>query len=279
MRRERRAIRGPAALAAPPTSWRVRALASALTLLMLVVVGLSIGVRLPTGEPPVERANEEPVPAEELVFVPVPASPTAPAAAPSPATAIETIVRQRALPRAGGAAPGDTSSAALPAPTTLFPPPVTRDSARRVTGTAPAVPTPRAVFTPTPCPAPCLERGGAPRTAGGAGVLANGKTLPPLSRAERDSILRGIASAATRARRDGSSGPVGPVEPSPMGQPPMQTGASIPIGLPGGGPTRAQRKRDSTLNADVAARLARVKARADSIEAARRDSLARATRP
>jgi hypothetical protein len=63
-----------------------------------------------------------------------------------------------------------------------------------------------------------------------------------------------------------------------MGQPPQQTGASIPIGLPGGGPTRAQRKRDSILNAEVEARLERVKARADSIEAARRDSIARAQR-
>jgi hypothetical protein len=52
-------------------------------------------------------------------------------------------------------------------------------------------------------------------------------------------------------------------------------------GLPGGGPTRAQRRRDSVLNADVSARLerirARLRARADSIAAA--DSAARAPQP
>jgi hypothetical protein len=47
---------------------------------------------------------------------------------------------------------------------------------------------------------------------------------------------------------------------------------SIQVGLPGGGPTRAERRRDSVLNADVSARLerirARIRARADSIAAA-----------
>lgn len=242
---------------------------------MLVVVGLSIGVRFPDRRPADEATGEPPPPAEEIVYVPVPASPTAPTAAPSPTPAIDAIVRRPAA-RPAEPGPGDApSSGALQAPTTLFPP--SADSARRPAGTAPAVPTPRAVFTPVPCPAPCLEKGGAPRTAGGAGVLANGKSLPPLTREQRDSVLRGIAAEVARAPKV-SSGPVGPKEPSPMGQPPMMTGASIPIGLPGGGPTRAQRKRDSILNAEVEARLARVKARADSIEAARRDSIARARR-
>ena len=257
-------------------SWRTWALSSVLTLVMLVIVGLSIGVRPPASAPADEGASERPVSTEEVVYVPVPASPSAPTAAPSPTSAIDALVRRPVAPRAGGATSDDVG--ALPSPTTLFPSPPSADSARRPTGTAPAVPTPRAVFTPAPCPAPCLEKGGAPRTAGGAGVLANGQTLPPLTREQRDSVLRGIAAAVARAPKQASSSPVGPREPSPMGQPPIMTGASIPIGLPGGGPTRAQRKRDSILNAEVEARLERVKARADSIEAARRDSIARAQR-
>lgn len=243
---------------------------------MLVVVGLSVGVRIPEQGTPEESASERTTPSEEVVYVPVPASPTAPVAPRSPTSAIDAIVRRPAAQRAGGPGPADAPSGALQTPATLFPP-ASSDSARRPIGGEPAVPTPRAVFTPTPCPAPCLEKGGAPRAAGGAGVLANGKTLPSLTREQRDSVLRGIAADVARAPRVSSS-PVGPREPSPMGQPPMQTGVSIPIGLPGGGPTRAQRKRDSTLNAEVSARLERVKARADSIETARRDSIARATR-
>lgn len=50
-------------------------------------------------------------------------------------------------------------------------------------------------------------------------------------------------------------------------------GFSIP--LPGGGPSRAQRKRDSTVNAHVLPILQRLRQRADSALAARRrDSLA-----
>jgi len=243
---------------------------------MLVVVGLSIGVRFPPGTPSDEEASAQTIPSEEVVYVPVPASPMAPVVPQSPTSAIDAIVRRPGAPRVGGIGPGEAPSP-LQAPTTLFPPP-RADSARRTAGSGPAVPTPRAVFTPTPCPAPCLDRGGAARTAGGAGVLANGKTLPGLSREQRDSVLRGIAAEVAHAPKRSSS-PVGPTEPSPMGQPPIMTGTSIPIGLPGGGPTRAQRKRDSTLNAEVSARLERVKARADSIEKARRDSIARATRP
>jgi hypothetical protein len=54
-------------------------------------------------------------------------------------------------------------------------------------------------------------------------------------------------------------------------------GVSIPVGLPGGGPTRAQRERARVLDADVSARLARIRARADSLaQLRRRDSVARA---
>jgi hypothetical protein len=51
-------------------------------------------------------------------------------------------------------------------------------------------------------------------------------------------------------------------------------GISIPIPLPGGGPSREQRQHDSTVNAHVLPILERLRRRADSVRAARRrDSL------
>ena len=265
--RRRPALRGPAALAARERSWGARALATVLTLAMLVVIALPLGV----GRGPVRPATESEADAaerapEHLVFVPVPY--TAAPAPTSPSAGAPDVTRNDARSAVGGR-PGASPAAPADSSATVTPPPARADTSRA------SIPTPRAVFTPAPCAIPCLERGGAPRTRGGRGVLANGVGEGSLSQAERDSMLR-EASRTARGRGAGG-GRVGAAgDPTPPGVPRQQTGISVPIGLPGGGPTREQRKRDSTLNAEVSARLARVKARADSIAAAaRRDSAAR----
>jgi hypothetical protein len=88
-------------------------------------------------------------------------------------------------------------------------------------------------------------------------LRALGRSVPALARragrlspAERDSILRAQGADA----RTGSS----------SGGPTAGTGAgvSIGVGLPGGGPTRAQRQRDSALHADNVARLRRIQEQA-----------------
>jgi len=268
--RSRRPLRGPAALAPPPTSWTSSAAASVLTLLMLLVIGTSVGVRtIQQQQRAVARAAEEArLDPERVTYVPAPTATAVPA---SPG-AVAPRAEPAAGPRPGAPSAGGVLSSVPPA---VRAPDST--AATRARGTAaPTVPTPRAVFTPEPCPAPCLDRGGRPRTYGGPGVLSNGVEAPALTAAQRDSVRREIAARVARAPRERGDAPVGPREPTPMNAPPIQSGVSIPVGLPGGGPTKAQRKRDSTINADVAARLARVKARADSIEKARRDSIERA---
>jgi hypothetical protein len=109
-----------------------------------------------------------------------------------------------------------------------------------------------------------------------------GRAAPPLTSAARDSALRAMGERVARegdTKRAGPTlggGPAGAA--SPAAPPSVGVGVSIPVGLPGGGPTRAQRQRDSTVNADVQARLARLRARQDSIARARRDSLEAARR-
>jgi hypothetical protein len=101
----------------------------------------------------------------------------------------------------------------------------------------------------------------------GAGLSAGTIAIPPPSQAERDDKLRGEALAATAARGAGL-----PLIPR------IKAGASIPVGLPFGGPSRKQRERDRVINAQTMAVLARIYKRADSVAAARRrDSLAALT--
>jgi hypothetical protein len=57
---------------------------------------------------------------------------------------------------------------------------------------------------------------------------------------------------------------------------PTGTNGSISVGLPGGGPSRAQRKRDSITYAEDLRILHRLQTRADSVKRARADSVKRA---
>lgn len=111
----------------------------------------------------------------------------------------------------------------------------------------------------------------APASAGGA--TPPGPTVRmPTSGVDRDAQLRAQDMADRAARAAGA-----PMSPSAHG------GISIDAPIPFGGPSNAQRKRDSTINAQTKAVLVRVRQRLDSIAAARQrhaDSLAaRAKRP
>jgi hypothetical protein len=91
------------------------------------------------------------------------------------------------------------------------------------------------------------------------------RTRPrPLSAAERDAAMREAAFGAEAATAG--------VGPAPL----ASAGMSLGIGLPGGGPSRAERAR--TRRADSAARevLDRLRRRADSIAAARQAAAGRA---
>lgn len=101
---------------------------------------------------------------------------------------------------------------------------------------------------------------------GGAANPPGATWRAPDSEAARDAQLRAQAMAAIAARTAGA-----PMSTTPRG------GISIDAPIPFGGPSNAQRKRDSTINAQTKAVLARVRQRLDSIAAARRkraDSLA-----
>jgi len=107
--------------------------------------------------------------------------------------------------------------------------------------------------------------GGAPASGGSAHVPSALFTAPP--QADRDAQLRAQAMADMAAKAAGA-----PMSPSARG------GVTLDAPIPFGGPSRAQRKRDSTINAQTKAALQRIWQRLDSIAAARRrhhaDSLA-----
>jgi hypothetical protein len=100
------------------------------------------------------------------------------------------------------------------------------------------------------------------RAGRGASLAEAARRPVRLSAAERDSLMR---EAARVGRAGGASGAL-------PGGASGGAGVSIGVGLPGGGPTRAERQRDSALHADNVARLARIQAQARR----RADSTARA---
>lgn len=100
-----------------------------------------------------------------------------------------------------------------------------------------------------------------PAASGAAGgATAPGPTVRiPNAPIDRDAQLRAQEMADRAAKAAGV-----PMSPSAHG------GISIDAPIPFGGPSNAQRKRDSTINAQTKAVLARVRQRLDSIAAARR---------
>ncbi|HEY0972750.1 MAG TPA: hypothetical protein VGE02_17400 [Gemmatimonadales bacterium] len=202
---------------------------------------------------------------------PLPTSPTTPASrqpagtiAPfSPNTATPTVPRQGQRVSPAPTLPVDSAGRAGAGRLPPRPP-----EARLPDGLT--FPPPARAGAPAPdCVGPCL--GG---VAGGVSTRA-----APLTVAERDSALRAMersipALARELERRDGALAPASP--PADPGAIPQLKGASIPLGLPGGGPSKAQREHDRRVHAGNSAALARIRARQDSI--ARADSLERARR-
>lgn len=263
----------------PPTdqrSWVAWLLAAGVTLLLLLSIGLSArGVRY--GQLVVDAgARPQPTRPEQLVFetLPAPSVSTAspapsPAARPTRQPATSRPVRPPATPPSRARTVPDSGSSAgaaerpTPSIPTATPLPTPRFS-------LPASPTPTRGTDATPCTAPCLA-------AARVGVDVPNRTL---TRAERDSMLQALsasipaAAAAAGSGDDMARSPIVPPRPGGLGRATPVGGTSIPVGLPGGGPSRAQRQHDSTVNAHVLPILERLKRRADSVLAARRrDSL------
>ena len=245
--------------------WQARLLALALGVLGPVALFTSAG-HVSIRSLPVARDSAERVVALDLPLPrQSPDDERMPPLAPFGVDAPRSPARDRATPAAGAA----TSFPSFPS----FP--ARADSSGGSEGArATRVPTARDLFgspaagRPLCLPPDCGPKGATVATGVGGGA-GPGIVFPPMSREERDSIARAVITAAAAA---------GGSESHPASTlPPGTVGVSLPVGLPGGGPTRAQRERARVLDADVSSRLARIRARADSIAAARRrDSVARA---
>jgi len=242
------------------TPWQARLLALALGVLGPVALGRS--VRTPAIAPPAptaERVRAIDLPARQ----PSPDDERVPPLASSGILPPTSPAWDRAAPRAGAilafpSFPGGADSSGSDEPARPLRPHV--PGARELFG-SPAAGRPL-------CLPPACGASGTSVAAGAAGGAGVGIVFPPMTKAERDSIARGVIVAAAAA---------GGSESHPASSlPPGTAGVSLPVGLPGGGPTRAQRERARVLDADVSSRLARIRARADSVTAARRrDSVAR----
>ncbi|HEX5581229.1 MAG TPA: hypothetical protein VFX39_06585, partial [Gemmatimonadaceae bacterium] len=237
----------------------------------------SRAVELPTTAP--ERVTYVDVPPRTLPppAEPLPTPHTAPAPGHAPGT-IAPSTPNTTTPNVAAPTAPRTGQRVSPVPTLPL------DSAARAAGAAGRLP-PRAPAARLPdgLTFPPPARAGAPATACvgpcRGGTTGGVNTLPgPLTGAERDSVLRAIGQSvpalAGEMRRRGEGAPsAAPADPGaiqPLG------GVSLPIGLPGGGPSKAQRERDRRVHAENTAALARIKAREDSI--ARADSLERVRR-
>jgi hypothetical protein len=247
-------------------AWSLGAVATAITLLFFGILGSAVVSMSDLLEPERPAATSEPPaqPTEHIEFVPIPRA-TPPVAAEPVLPRPATVTAPRTTPSSRRASPRDSSvSPRVP----IAPSPARQRDSSALAPNAAARPTtveaPRVVFPTQPCDLDCAVRRG---TAAGKGVGS-------LSAAERDSARREAARRVTDSPRRPTEARVADDAP-PTGASPRQQGVSIPIGLPGGGPTAAQRKRARELDAEVSARLARIKARADSIQRARDSAAAR----
>lgn len=271
----------------PPRTpeWGAWLTATAVTLLLGMFMASGLVVRSGWIVP---RTDREAAPAERITFVDVPPAaltlPPEPTAAGDPtAPAVPTPRPAAPLPfptapgAARGAAPTRPAVPAVPVPPAA--PTVSRDTAsaapvpdgRRPSALAPRVLIPsaplRAPLPPPPsagdrvaprvdCAAPCL--GG---TTVGAGVGRR-----PLTREEEAERLRAIGRSVPGMAAKMGRPSVAPAEgPRDPGAPKELQGVSVPVGLPWGGPTKAERERDARLRTEYAATLARLRTRAESL--------------
>ena len=188
---------------------------------------------------------------------------------------------------------GGTSTRAQPVAPTTTPSGIIESNAAPPTDTATAKPKPptRVDLEPTRAIPPSAPRvtAGAPAAAATAGFTRNSEPIqldsavtavnkrfkegvesgllkpPPPTQDEIDTKLRAQALEAIVARGAGA----------PNRQ--VMIGASVPVGLPGGGPSNAQRARDRAIFAELQKTVALRQQKAESIATARKrrvDSLA-----
>jgi hypothetical protein len=163
--------------------------------------------------------------------------------------------RDGVLPDTGKEAPLAASAGTLPVPTSGTA--ASRGAAVRFNSSPPGSTDPDSAFSGM-------------RGDLGADLSAGRRTS--LSQEDRDVEQRAAALKSIIARAAGR-----PAPPSSAG------GISIPVGLPLGGPSRAQRERDRAIHVENMAIMDRIRRRADSLAAVRRqrlaDSLARLEDP
>lgn len=243
-------------------SWVAWLLATGVTLLLFLTLGLPTGSARRGEAWWVERAQRVPTRHERIVFQSLPPppppaearTPTAPPPAvrrPAPSAAHAPV----ALPRGARIVPDSArSTRAAPRVPSTTPTGIPLPDTRL---TSPTHPTPSPERSASPaCSAPCVDVRGADMRA----------LLRGLTPAERDSVLQALGNSVPELAQEKGGGNAR--DSSGVG------GISLPIGLPGGGPSRAQRRRDSVNNAHALVILRRLWARADSLRAAhRRDSL------
>lgn len=212
-----------------------------------VVAGLSLypAMRAPGRLLPALVAAQPP-PIEEVVYLPVTPEFPPDETPPRPRSAPSTGVRVTRRP----SPPPDSAPVRRAA--------VPRDSAR-IPSLAPG-----ATRIPPLFP-PAGSARGLPSCIGGCELGTRGRfgeRTPAQTTAERDSVFEERMAAV-------------PDEAGPARPP-----GTIQVGLPGGGPTREQRRRAAALDADNRARLARIRATLSpaQLDSLRRDSVERARR-
>lgn len=219
----------------------------AVAVAITVVAGLSLypAMRAPGRLLPALVAAP-PSPIEEVVYLPVtpelPPDDSPPRARSAPSTGAR--VTRRPSP------PPDSAPVRRPA--------MPRDSAR-IPSLAPGMTRIPPLFPPAG------STRGVPSCIGGCDVGTRrrfGERAPAQTMAERDSVIAERVAAV-------------PDEAGPARPP-----GTIQVGLPGGGPTREQRRRAAALDADNRARLARIRATLSpaQLDSLRRDSVERARR-
>ena len=274
----------------PPAGWGalVGALAVTTILVALLGVGLLPGRRWildtrPDAAPPPREhltyvdVEPAPLPAAEPLRPPVTsagraASPPRPVASPAPAPATQRLAPPLGIPDRADTVVGNPGRIRSPDPRLAaplgVPAPVGAGSAR---GAAPA-PT----CTDVPCPG-ALTSGvsSAPAPLDSAGRAERlqeiGASIPALASQRGKRLAKEAAENTPHAPEPAAD----PTRPHPAG-----VGVSMPVGLPGGGPSAAQRARDRKLHAENQRIMARIRARLDPAvaDSLRADSLARARR-
>lgn len=240
-----------------PTSGSGRIVLFALGMTLVEVAAVLLMVRMPRAVPSESFSGRSAEPA--LVFVEI--APNHP-----PFTQpMETRAKNRSLRT------GESLTSRPPVDRTAVP--VDETTSQSIEATrlprtvlAPSKSFPTATRVPSTCArGPCMSSGRSGVSAPYGGEIRSAVNT-------RWSLMRGIKDSPKLQPTDAERRSAAFVSRhSPMT---VMVGGGVSIGLWGGGPSAAQRRRDSTIHAANKMVFARMKARADSAVAARRDSIA-----